>query len=111
MQIDTYLHKPTPNGRSLGFSALMSQITDSTNRYDRDGNLYCWLSITRCNKEDKHFNKKLARAALNDKAQSRVKVRDLPIIFAGTEARCYGLSKRIAKMMQSEYNYVLRKFV
>jgi hypothetical protein len=106
MQLDTFLHVQTPKGRSLGFSALMSQISDSTNRYDRQGHLCCWLNTTTCNKKDKHFNKKIARAQLREKAQEKVRVRDLPLIFAALEVRCS------REMVESgKYNFVLRKFV
>lgn len=111
-QRDSFIHVQTPKGRSLGFSALFTDVSDMAESRNKQGDLMCWFTITFCNKKDKHFCKKLAREALREKAQEWVRVRDLPKILSKAEARCCAIKwGEHAAAQESRYNFVLRRFV
>ena len=106
----TYIHTQTPGGRSLGFSAQME------NPYRGDsGRTMVFLSLTFCNSKDKHFNKKVARAALAEKEARAVRVVDLPRLLAEAEADAVGVCNEhwfeLVDALTPDYNYVLRRFV
>lgn len=95
---ELFFHYQTPKGRSLGFSALMMQ--------DKDDPLVAWIAITRCNKHDKSFNKKIAREVLRNRALQAVRVKDIPKLFAEEATKC-GLSSYNAK----HFNNIMWKFL
>lgn len=104
----SYVHVQTPFGRSLGFSAKLERDPDvMPHTRDDKGNTLCNLSITFCNKKDKHFDKKVARAELANKEPQLVRVRDVPNLLALAETRATGMWMGDA----NRYNYVLRRFV
>src|SRR6266478_5810499 len=90
-----YVHVQTPGGRSLGFSALIDWVVpfngpDAYKNFN-NGDMMCFVAITYCNAKDKHFNKKIARQVLANKAQELVRVRDLPIVLGKADRKAYGL--------------------
>lgn len=94
---ELFFHFQTPYGRSLGFSALMMQ--------DKVDPFKAWVGITRCNKHDKAFSKKIARQVLRNRALQEVRVRDIPELFQKEAAKC-GVS-----MHRSAFDSLLRKFL
>ncbi len=110
---DSFLHIQTPKGRSLGFSAIFSPPAITEMRNER-GDTLCWFAVTFCNTKDKHFCKKLARAALMEKAQTLVRARDVPLLLAKAEYKARGwriFEDGEEKHLADKYNFVLRRFV
>lgn len=77
---ELFFHYQTPRGRSLGFSVLMKQ--------DSVDPLVAHIAITRCNKHDKAFNKKIAREVLRSRELKEVRVRDIPALLTEQAALC-----------------------
>lgn len=70
-----FFHQQTPRGRSLGFSCLFTPADKPT---DDQGHLVVNMTFTRCNRNDKAFNKKLARVYLRERTPELVRVKDIP---------------------------------
>lgn len=114
----SYVHKQTKGGRSLGFSAYLSNgFMPDLPLEDRD--LRCEFATTFCNPEDKNFCRAEARRQLASKAPELVKVRDVPRLLAlahlraeGHKPEAFGEFYNLAlKDLTNHYNYVLRRFV
>lgn len=112
LAVDSFVHVQTPCGRSLGFSALISH-TLTKDRYNKRGDMQCFLALTFCNKKDRHFCKAVARAQLREKQQQLVRVRDLPLLLAEARIKALGDEERGGpnKYHVSDYNYILKRFV
>lgn len=94
---ELFFHYQTPHGRSLGFSALMKQ--------DKADPFSAYVAITRCNKHDKSFNKKIAREILRNRELQPVRVKDIPTLFQQEAARC---GESVHRDM---FSNLLRKFL
>lgn len=94
---ELFFHYQTPHGRSLGFSALMKQ--------DPNNPLVAQVAITRCNKHDKAFNKKIAREVLRSRVLQQIPLRDLPTLLAQHAALCGESVDR------NSFGNILRKFL
>lgn len=98
-----FFHQQTPNGKSLGFSAMMVQ--DQTNP------LMAKIAITFCNKKDKSFNKKVAREVLRSRALEDVPVKDIPVCLARAKRHCYRNTQEVSNATTMVYTNILRKFL
>lgn len=116
----SYVHVQTPHGRSLGFSARIlafgitptfedddSEVGVNEGRHNDKGDRMCFLSITYCNKKDKHFCKRTAREELASKPEEWVRCKDVPKMLAAAHAR----AMRVAHIDPSKYNYILGRFL
>lgn len=111
---ELFFHEQTPEGRSLGFSAIF--VPDNKGGQDAQGNSIVWLAITFCNRKDKFFNKKIARKTLRDRPLEMVKVKDLPYKLgeASWHAQGYDTGKESVGMPAQHawhYSSILRHFV
>lgn len=88
--------------RHLGFSVLMSPAPIP---FTPKGEQVVWLTATLCNKNDKHFNKKIAREILRDRPSQQVRVIDLPKILNEFAEKCNN------GYCSQSFDYVLRYFV
>lgn len=117
----SYVHVQTPFGRSLGFSALLTQMNLGScdeHRLDPDGSGHQMveIAITFCNRKDKHFCKATARVELAKKELKLVRVRDVPKMLAEAFAKAayvdsHALAPHHLKSLTRDFNYVLRRFV
>lgn len=107
----SYVHVQDVWGPMIGFSAKLSAIaSDPAQCYNAKGEKEVDIAFTFCNKKDKQFSKRIARAELADKPMLRVKCKDVPRILA--EAECYAWGDEIPSMRGvNNYNYVLRRFL
>lgn len=104
----SYVHCQTPHGRSLGFSA---KIVFDDEDSGANGKV-CSLAITFCNKKDKHFNKKIARAELEKKELVTERCVDVPRLLAEAQDRCYRPIDRLGmRYSTTTWNYILRRFL
>lgn len=113
----SYVHVQTPYGRSLGFSARILAFAPSEcsaddeafgSKWNDKGDAMCYVSVTFCNKKDKHFCKKTARTELETKPEEWVRCRDVPRILGEAMARSMNWKGRVDN---SSFNYVLRRFL
>ena len=97
--------KEYPGARSIGFSAIFVPPKE-VDTFNSNGDLMVWMAITHCNKKDRFFNKKIARAVLRERALELVRVRDVPSKLREAHKACqvWGCSR-------SDFDGVLRHFV
>lgn len=106
---ELFFHQQTPNGRSLGFSARFVPAT-GTDEVNQFGERMVWMNTTRCNKADKFFNKKIARATLRDRPLELVRCKDVPHLMGQVywQARFGGVGTMHAG---GQYYSLLKKFL
>lgn len=91
--------------RSIGFSAIFVPPKE-VHTFNQNGDLMVWMAITHCNKKDRFFNKKIARATLRERALELVRVRDVPLKLREAYDACSEL-----KSVYGQFDGVLRHFV
>jgi len=109
---ELFFHEQTPYGRSLGFSALFVPLSGTGPHLDEKGNSQVGMAITFCNKKDRFFNKKIARATLRDRPLELVRVKDIPWKLAEAKHRVmHGITGPDFNGKIGEYATILRHFV
>jgi len=112
---ELFFHEQTPHGRSLGFSAIFVPLSGTGPHLDEKGNSQVGMAITFCNKKDRFFNKKIARATLRDRPLELVRVKDIPWKLAEARAKCDSKEMRhdneSISHISRNYNSILRHFV
>lgn len=92
--------------RSLGFSAIFLP-PKQVDAFNENGDLQVWAAITYCNKADKQFSKKIARAVLRGRAMELVRCRDVPKLLADAANK----ASSIAYHSYNDFASVLRHFL
>lgn len=87
---DRFFHyQATKGARSLGFSCYFAKPKVNELVNER-GELQVWMNMTRANKADGSFNKKIARAVLRERQMELVRVRDIPAIICNAANKTEG---------------------
>lgn len=103
---ELFFHQQTPNGRSLGFSAIFMPAKQGDMVSERN-ELQVWAAITFCNKKDKAFSKKIARTVLRERPMELVRVKDIPKLLSNARDKAVGNGCYCG----NGYNSLLRHFV
>lgn len=115
LQKEVFFHEQTPfSSHSLGFSAVFVPAiyhSDGSPEVNKKGDLMVWMGITHCNKKDKHFNKKIARAVLRQRAMELVRCKDVPGLLAAARVKAYKFDSTDCVNIARHYNYILRAFL
>lgn len=113
LQKEFFYHEQTPlSNHSLGFSAVFMPAVNHHNgsqTLNAKGDLMVWMAVTHCNKKDKHFNKKIARAVLRERAMELVRCKDVPELLGRAHAKAY--HKTYSPLDARMYYHILRTFL
>ena len=111
LQKEFFYHEQTPfSSHSLGFSAVFVPHKHGSDHALNDkGDMMVWMAITHCNKKDKHFNKKIARGVLRQRAMELVRCKDVPKLLGAALCKAYKMKEYDGA--SRDYNYILRAFL